>query len=943
MAQASKVGKKTNKKTQSGRDVYETPEGEMVSEKSTTFKYKGKWINVPTIHKGKQYDDSTLKLMLDAEIIEPTSIHNSLESAEKAAQERTDSLEFNEGGAVTDEEQYLGYAEEAKNLAVDIPDVSFKDAATFVASATPVIGDAMAAKEVYDELQKDDPNYYLAGALGGAAIVGLVPGLGDAAANAIKAGARKAVDIGKRIEVDPNALGVMGGNVRLKPPVEEVTPQVSNIDYQKKMAEFDKAETADDWQNTVSEYVTESRDVNPTVRTPELEDSTKDLIDGKITREQHLQNVDKYKPVEAWDALPREPSSKATVFSLKPDQREKGKFILPDKAVKNLNVEKSSLKVGDKFNGRLDIPAYNRFDTWIVAGTSTAEKGVTHYAKAIHYKGVDDKPVRFLASQKTSEKIGTGEAGKTGYATVSGEIKDLDVEEIRDKAAKYLNDPEWTQVGFDPRRQGGFYVRSGENKHVPVREADEVIQIGPLVLAKNAKLDMEHKGYNEGGAVTDMEEEMNDMLLDEQVDPVSGNTAPVGALPSEVRDDIDIRVSENEYVIPAYAVRYFGEDFFDELLGSAKEGWERIKEGDELPFRDDELEVTDDDEEPKEGYAEGGGIPGEGITVPQPIGGGYGGYGGTGSRLGGFEFRMYINPETGRQMQILFFNGRPMKRIPQGFRPKGETVVEEQQQVQRERERDDRKSATVDKTPEWAKKQTKDWTIDDYSSYAESMKSADSDAARFAQSTILTVVGSLIGGTAGAIALPVLAKKAQQKQAESVNTSINNILKSGKSNIGTTLTNEDMNTLFKAQFEANTVDMYSREPSFLAKTLGITTDPGSSSGTPIYEQPFYQDDDKGIDIDSLLPPGMGAPTTTPTNSTSNVGSTSPAYAKPSQDPYAESRGSINSNKNDSGGAESASEAMERIQKENKKEVEKAQERIDKKEEKSVTIGGSRFG
>jgi hypothetical protein len=395
-----------------------------------------------------------------------------------------------------------------------------------------------------------------------------------------------------------------------------------------------------------------------------------------------------------------------------------------------------------------------------------------------------------------------------------------------------------------------------------------------------------------------------DLLLNETKDPVSGNTAPVGALPSEVRDDIDIRVSENEYVIPAYAVRYFGEDFFDELLGSAKEGWERIKEGDELPFRDDELEVESDDdddkEELKEGYAEGGNIPG--TEVPKPVGGGYGRYGGTGAVYTGFESRTFVNPDTGREIVIFFFNGRPISRVPEGFRPKGETVVEEQQQVQRERDDDDRKSATVDRTPEWAKKQTKDWTIDDYSSYAESMKSADSDAARFAQSTILTIVGNLIGGAAGAIALPVLAKKAQQKQAESVNTSINNILKSGKSNVGTALTNEDMNTLFKAQFEANTVDMYSREPSFLAKTLGITTDPGSSSGTPIYEQPFYKDDDGGIDIDSLLPPGMGAPTTTSTTSTSNVGSTSPAYAKPSQDPYAESRGSRNSNNNDSGSA-----------------------------------------
>ena len=73
-------------------------------------------------------------------------------------------------------------------------DITFKDATRFVAELTPVIGDALAAKEVYDELQKDDPNYFLAGALGGAAIIGLVPGIGDAAASAIRAGAKKALD-----------------------------------------------------------------------------------------------------------------------------------------------------------------------------------------------------------------------------------------------------------------------------------------------------------------------------------------------------------------------------------------------------------------------------------------------------------------------------------------------------------------------------------------------------------------------------------------------------------------------------------------------------------------------------------------------------------------------------------------------------------------------------
>ena len=99
------VGTKTNKKTQAGRDVYETPEGEMVSEKSTTFKYKGQWINIPSIHEGNRYDDDTLILMLEAGLIEPTSVHKNRKEAEQAARKRSDSLKFNQGGTPMLEQQ----------------------------------------------------------------------------------------------------------------------------------------------------------------------------------------------------------------------------------------------------------------------------------------------------------------------------------------------------------------------------------------------------------------------------------------------------------------------------------------------------------------------------------------------------------------------------------------------------------------------------------------------------------------------------------------------------------------------------------------------------------------------------------------------------------------------------------------------------------------------
>ena len=79
----AEVGKATGKKTQANRKVYETPDGKMVSEQSTTFKHKGKWVNVPTIHNGYSYDDETLRMMLDAEVIQPTSTHKSKDDAMK--------------------------------------------------------------------------------------------------------------------------------------------------------------------------------------------------------------------------------------------------------------------------------------------------------------------------------------------------------------------------------------------------------------------------------------------------------------------------------------------------------------------------------------------------------------------------------------------------------------------------------------------------------------------------------------------------------------------------------------------------------------------------------------------------------------------------------------------------------------------------------------------
>ena len=93
-------------------------------------------------------------------------------------------------------------AQEAEKYAVDIPEITWRDVGNVALDFTPIIGDIKGGYEtiqmIGEELEREEPNYYLIGALGGlgavGTIVGLVPGAGDAAQKAIMEGARMAAD-----------------------------------------------------------------------------------------------------------------------------------------------------------------------------------------------------------------------------------------------------------------------------------------------------------------------------------------------------------------------------------------------------------------------------------------------------------------------------------------------------------------------------------------------------------------------------------------------------------------------------------------------------------------------------------------------------------------------------------------------------------------------------
>ena len=87
------VGRMLTKKSNVGKPIYRTKDGENVSEKTVSFKYKGQIIVIPSIQDGQKRTQPELKRMLDAGTIKPIkSGFKSYEEAGKYADKRSRSL-----------------------------------------------------------------------------------------------------------------------------------------------------------------------------------------------------------------------------------------------------------------------------------------------------------------------------------------------------------------------------------------------------------------------------------------------------------------------------------------------------------------------------------------------------------------------------------------------------------------------------------------------------------------------------------------------------------------------------------------------------------------------------------------------------------------------------------------------------------------------------------
>lgn len=205
-------------------------------------------------------------------------------------------------------------------------------------------------------------------------------------------------------------------------------------------------------------------------RNPIVQKAVENLRDGLVTLDSYIETVRQNMPIYSMPEVPKIPTFKEIVSSLNEGALGKAGIVGLNKTFAD----------GERVASRLDIPAYNAYDTWVVSiheGANNTSKGkVLGYGQTAVLKNVD-----FGTSPLGAMNIAI-DSNKATIARIYGNWVNESPESAHKRATELMEDPAWTQVGMNPYRHSFFYDKSDGTAVV---SAEEVIQVGALVLAKN--------------------------------------------------------------------------------------------------------------------------------------------------------------------------------------------------------------------------------------------------------------------------------------------------------------------------------------------------------------------------------------------------------------------------------------------------------------------------
>jgi hypothetical protein len=213
-------------------------------------------------------------------------------------------------------------------------------------------------------------------------------------------------------------------------------------------------------------------------RNPIVEEAAKKLKEGKITNEEYRATVSENSPIGPITRF----------FEPATDEQIKRAFEVATKKDTQAELINEPIANGTRVASRLDIPSYNFNNTWVVA----VHDGSVKYGKIKSYRSVAKiKNVVFGTDPKAGLNIAAKVVSKTTIARMYGDWVEYEGKNSAEKAKNakaeiesIVNDKNWVQVGMNPFRHSYFYDRNSDIGR-PILAAEEVVQIGGLVYAKN--------------------------------------------------------------------------------------------------------------------------------------------------------------------------------------------------------------------------------------------------------------------------------------------------------------------------------------------------------------------------------------------------------------------------------------------------------------------------
>lgn len=203
-----------------------------------------------------------------------------------------------------------------------------------------------------------------------------------------------------------------------------------------------------------------------------------EYLKGNISQEERIRIMNQILPARKWNELPPNYTDEQIRNALMSNKQSKALAPIPE-----------GMQVGN----RLDIPAYTQQGVYVDTTHGPDGKAIS-YGRTGHLKDVE-----FSSKPNQAVRVGLGTkeqaltplgaeigSAKSPFALIKGTHQGTSDDEVRRMIAEMMQDPNYTQIGMDPRRHSQFYDKS---TGMPVFSAEEKLQSGPLIIAPKKGLE----------------------------------------------------------------------------------------------------------------------------------------------------------------------------------------------------------------------------------------------------------------------------------------------------------------------------------------------------------------------------------------------------------------------------------------------------------------------